>query len=487
MSEGERSVVVRASRFGAAAAIFTYGDGITVRQEARSGDFASYWRIGGTLLFTAPQRNAPLVMVAIGFRNADWEPLLNAQIIAQPQAGTSDRTSMIIGATLALLVLSILVNLAAGLGLRRAEPLWNAAWAACVLGWALMWTQAILLVAPSFAGSPAARVGTACATMAIVAAGAHLLAAAPLLPNWIKGLLRSAMLLVLVSGLGAALCAAAWLPTISMLLNAAVLIATVAVVVASISAWKASPAVRRFAWSFLLPIGTVLWSTFYDQGVTADDPRGMYLVLVACSLQILWLALASTREVFLVRQDRDLARASEAQLAKIAETDPLTGLLNRRGFIRRAEDHLSRGKPVSLVHLDLDHFKTINDVHGHQVGDGVLQAVATILLKSRAIDGSVAGRLGGEEFGLLVKGDAGRGVLLAEHLRLLLANLPIAVEGVSLDVTASFGVAESGGADSWNALYKNADDALYVAKLHGRNLVRSANRMSDLTPSSSAA
>lgn len=471
---GDRVVTLRASRFESATVEFGYADGHFLRQKVHAGDYGTHWRIGGSLHFEAPRRAAPLTSVSLGIEGAHWQELLNAYLGPVPAEDHSDRTSMLVGATLALLLLSVLINVGTGIGLKRAEPVWNAAWAACVLGWALMWTQAILLVAPGLAGTAAARLATAFATTAIFCAGAHLLVAAGSVRRWVRSLLEGSAAFVLVAGWSAAVVPGAWLPAAAAVLNIAVLTATIAVAITCVATWRRSGAVRHFAWSFTVPIAAVLWSTFVDEGITGDDDHGMYMVLVACALQTLWLALAAARQMLMVRRDRDAARQSEAQLAALAETDPLTGLLNRRGFIARAEERFNRRARFALVLLDLDHFKSINDRHGHQAGDDVLRAVATVLNKARGTSAAVAGRLGGEEFGLLVRGDRGRGTILAEQLRLTLANLPIAAGSANLCVTASFGVADVQDGPSWNALYKLADQALYRAKLHGRNTVRCA-------------
>lgn len=124
------------------------------------------------------------------------------------------------------------------------------------------------------------------------------------------------------------------------------------------------------------------------------------------------------------------------------------GLLNRRGFIRRAESLLADRSPIALILLDLDRFKPINDAHGHQAGDEVLKAVAHVLSRARLSKSMPVGRLGGEEFGILMEAHPGRAAVFAEQLRLTLANLPIAAGGLSLSVTASFGVSGADGGRS---------------------------------------
>jgi len=167
----------------------------------------------------------------------------------------------------------------------------------------------------------------------------------------------------------------------------------------------------------------------------------------------------------------------EASLAK-ALTDGLTGLYNRHylgehlgGLARQAE---TEGRPLSVALLDADHFKAVNDTHGHAVGDEVLQEIARRLTRNlRGFD--FVARYGGEEF-LVVMPDSPieAAARVAERLRGAIANVAVPAEGgrVLLQVTASFGVASFGGAgDTVEAMLDRADQALYDAKRSGRNRV----------------
>lgn len=161
-----------------------------------------------------------------------------------------------------------------------------------------------------------------------------------------------------------------------------------------------------------------------------------------------------------------------------ARHDPLTGLLNRRAMGHVLDSEWERwraqGAPFTVITLDLDHFKRINDEHGHGAGDEVLRQVARLLREHlRPVDRCA--RIGGEELQILLPGyeDGGRGRELAEHLCALLARTPVAIEGrIPLAVTASWGVAGPHGGDADMApVLARADRALYAAKHGGRNRV----------------
>lgn len=175
------------------------------------------------------------------------------------------------------------------------------------------------------------------------------------------------------------------------------------------------------------------------------------------------------------RRERDVAKG-------LADHDGLTGLLNRRALIHRLVDEFveahTRARPLSLLFLDLDHFKAINDRHGHLAGDVCLKAVATAI-ESASDAGACAGRYGGEEFLVILPGigqDAAR--VVGEHLRARVEQLQVAFEEQLLHLTASIGVAEVlAGDTSYEALIERADASLYRAKADGRNRVGSCDTM----------
>jgi diguanylate cyclase (GGDEF)-like protein len=173
------------------------------------------------------------------------------------------------------------------------------------------------------------------------------------------------------------------------------------------------------------------------------------------------------------RRQRRIAHLLEAQ----AQTDPLTGLANRRHFMEVADAELARSRryetPLSMLMIDIDHFKEVNDAHGHRAGDRVLQQLArTCREVLREVD--VAGRVGGEEFAILLpETEAEDAYEVAERLRIAVEATEIArEEGVPIRVTVSIGVAAIDGSTNLDTLMSQADDALYDAKHGGRNLVR---------------
>lgn len=167
-----------------------------------------------------------------------------------------------------------------------------------------------------------------------------------------------------------------------------------------------------------------------------------------------------------------------SSLDRLASEDALTGLLNRRAFFARAGEALAGaqalGKPACAVVFDVDHFKAVNDRHGHAIGDATLRALGeTAVALVREQD--VLGRLGGEEFGLVLIGaDLQEAEQVAQRLRVAIAGTAIPTDGPALFVTVSMGVAQARENQSLADLLVLADRMLYDAKHSGRDQVRVA-------------
>ncbi|RZS89612.1 diguanylate cyclase (GGDEF)-like protein [Motilibacter rhizosphaerae] len=180
-----------------------------------------------------------------------------------------------------------------------------------------------------------------------------------------------------------------------------------------------------------------------------------------------------------LREHLDLVERLQAELAEQAEHDPLTGLYNRRRLVTALErdvpETLASGRPVSLVMVDADHFKRINDVHGHVVGDAVLQGIADALADAVRSPDLVA-RFGGEEFVVVLHGCPERTAQRrAEELRERCARVVVTSRsGERVATTVSIGVAaleRECATDAGEALLRSADAALYAAKDQGRDRV----------------
>lgn len=151
--------------------------------------------------------------------------------------------------------------------------------------------------------------------------------------------------------------------------------------------------------------------------------------------------------------------------------DGLTGIPNRKCLSTRLSEHMEGIGPVSVIMMDIDFFKKVNDTYGHQAGDEVLQQFAKILTKTVRPDDFVA-RYGGEEFTVICLSDANNTYRVAERIRVAVENTPMKTCAGLINITSSLGVAERLPKDTQETLLKRADDYLYQAKKNGRNQVK---------------
>jgi diguanylate cyclase (GGDEF)-like protein len=169
---------------------------------------------------------------------------------------------------------------------------------------------------------------------------------------------------------------------------------------------------------------------------------------------------------------------------RLSLTDPLTGAANRRYFLKHLRRELKQvqrsGGRLSLLSLDIDHFKRINDRYGHGAGDEVLQEFVRRINSSVRRETDWCARLGGEEFVIVLGETSGAGAdQVAEAIRVAVAHQPIPTSAGAISVTASIGVADweaaRGPAPTVEVLLKQSDQALYASKSRGRNCVTRAS------------
>jgi diguanylate cyclase (GGDEF)-like protein len=171
-------------------------------------------------------------------------------------------------------------------------------------------------------------------------------------------------------------------------------------------------------------------------------------------------------------------KSANRELSNLTKIDPLTRVNNRRHFDEIGESEVARakrtGRPLSVIMVDIDHFKSVNDTHGHVVGDKCLKLVAKCISQNAARVTDVVARYGGEEFALILpETDESDASTLAERIRIAIQNVALIFDGKTIRMTASLGVSGRVPSqhDTLTSLVKDADRALYRAKANGRNQV----------------
>jgi diguanylate cyclase (GGDEF)-like protein len=210
------------------------------------------------------------------------------------------------------------------------------------------------------------------------------------------------------------------------------------------------------------------------QGLNSDEgPQGR--LFFEGRIQPLSMDYKGERAVVWVARNITSRHALEEKLRRLSETDPLTGLFNRRKLMDRLEERFREftryGEDTALILFDADHFKRINDRYGHATGDDVLKRLGEVCA-AQLRDVDLLCRIGGEEFAaLLPKTDLSGAHWVADRLRLVMEQLTVE-EVQSTEITISVGVSEFASGDaSVEDIIKRADDALYQAKREGRNRV----------------
>lgn len=216
--------------------------------------------------------------------------------------------------------------------------------------------------------------------------------------------------------------------------------------------------------------GASVGKIYWDAPTLSSDVLP-YAILILVSLMIATVTIAR----LLLSKDYQNRELYEGELYLAATTDPLTSIANRRQFLglgrREIQLQIAREKPLSLVVFDLDHFKSVNDEHGHAAGDAALKHF-TELCAEQFRETDIFARLGGEEFGLILPSvNLDKATRMTEQLRDVVSNTPLEFDGKTINLTVSVGIATwTEGADI-DQLLSEADKALYLAKNSGRNTV----------------
>ncbi|AKH42629.1 diguanylate cyclase (GGDEF)-like protein [Altererythrobacter atlanticus] len=479
-AEGGLTLVVQNTRFDRLMVVFNFSDGTVERHQVASGSFGKHAALGAQIMFNAPEREAQIESVTMRVDRLASIDLLRIRLMSLPESNRqSSALSVIIGAALTLLGIGAVYNLFFAIAARRQFAAWQSAWAACMMLWGAIWSQLILFVLPGMAGAPSAQISTAisCFAVTLATTSAVTSLSSDHVPRLLKGGTLALGGAVGLIGIPLAIMRSGPIMVLADVLALVILADLLAVALCIGWAMRSgSREARNFAGAWSMPMLMLAATFLVDTGQMLWGGGSHLLVLCAAAWQTIWISISASSSYAHLRMERDNARKAEAQAHELARRDPLTGLCNRRGFIETVtgmtQRSAGRRKPVALLLIDLDHFKQVNDRHGHDAGDRVLTCVAEILLTWEGPDCAVA-RLGGEEFAMLVSGLKGDALInFADHVRTEIAAYEFGPLLDGAKVTASIGVAERPDAD-FHSLYRLADKALYAAKHNGRDRVES--------------
>lgn len=482
------TLMLHNSRFDRLLVGFAYADGVTRWETIGTGDFGEHWRAGGQIVFSAPHRDAALQGLVLRFDRLASYNLLRMRLMGGDESSLQATVlAMVVGGALMLLLLGAVYNLSLAVALRLQFPAWQGAWATCMVIWGGFWSQLDLLVVPGMAGAPSAQICTVLACLAITLAtfSAVTALASGHVPVTLRRITMALGIGTGVLGLPLGLMREGPIDLWANILGVLTLADLLAVAACLALAWRqGSQEARAFAGAWAVPMAVLASTQMFDTDRLLWGGGAQLMVLLAAAWQSLWLSVAATHRFGRMRLERDRARQAEAQAHELARRDPLTGLPNRRGFLERAEAMVEQarrdGTPLALLLIDVDKFKAINDIHGHEAGDDVLCTLGSRLARWEG-DLCAVARFGGEEFAVAIAGLSGPPLLrFAEQMR---EGIGECYHGPAIGhVTVSIGVADmQSGCDMQN-LYRRADDALYKAKRRGRDCVVLAPSRPATTP-----
>lgn len=482
-------LLIDQTRFDRLYIVVLHKDGTDQAITAGPAELARHWALGGHLRFTIDRPGRDIAAIHVGFDRLRHYPLMRKLRLMSPDAFDllQDKWLLLIGLFIGAVGSCMLYNLFLYARLRYDFQRAYAFWALCILGYGLFWSNAVFLVAPTVAGNWGVRLN-AILLAAACAAGTnfflHFIEHGKL-PPWLIRLGRISAAAMFAGGLVAA--ADPWLP-VQATDRALNLLIILTLAVGALGIGIAAARGSRAVWFFLLgwfpPIFVLLLRLGRNFGIAPQNDVIDMATLAAAAIEAVLLSLANADRFRQLRTERDraaeqerLAIAERELLRNLAETDQLTNLMNRRGFSRRVQAMFDESgtAPVSLLLLDADHFKAINDRYGHNVGDEILARIGAVLTEVCQTHNAVPARLGGEEFGIVVGGLSWPELLaFAEAARHAIAEMPVVdLLGPTSRVTVSVGVAEGASPSerSYERLYVVADRRLYAAKLKGRNRV----------------
>jgi diguanylate cyclase (GGDEF)-like protein len=476
LPEGWR-LLIDQTRFKAMRTIFVYADGRIVEHYFRSGHAEGHWAVGGFLRTDVPARAVPVTEVYLGVeRLVNLATMRKVRVVSEAEfARTQTLWVALASAFAGVVVASLAYTSFLYTGLRHAFLRQYAFWCLAVLAYGLSWSNLIFYVAPALAGSWGVRLN-------LFTAGAATLFAALFLKSFLepRALPRGLQRLLVATGWASLIAAvlaafdqlgAGYAYVADRVLNAIVAFGVVLVIACiTVAARRGSRSVRFYALAWSPTLAAFVLRMLRNFHLIPHADWIDMSLFGATVIETMLLSLAISDRFRKLEAERNSARAERAEFSRLAEIDVLTGIYNRRGFVARAEELIAKAKPVGLILIDADHFKSINDRFGHDSGDQVLAAIGRALAPLSG-PGRVVGRLGGEEFGVVALPAGESLASLAERLRRELGQLSFTFGGKDVRISVSVGVADPGRPASFIELYRSADLALYDAKAGGRDRV----------------
>jgi diguanylate cyclase (GGDEF)-like protein len=466
-----QSLVTHASPFRAIT-IWVVDESGLVRTQRYSSASVHHLIDGPMMVLPLPQTPARPRLVTVRI-DQPWNKTIasEARLDSEPEGSGWDMGVVVaMAAICGMLVVPLLLNFGFYLVLRRPFVLWHIVMVGLMLVGSVIGTGFVHIAADPDAATEIA-INSLCFG-AVAAAGLMFLVTflePDALSPWLRRLMVGCAPLAMAGGVFTALPIEALRPWSALGIYSGISLAIVIIFIGITDAWRRGSKLVSFlmvGWSPVLLVGVYRIGSYLLPN--ARPTESVVIFQLALAAEVLANSLGIVIRFLELRRERDFANARATELEGVAGRDALTGLWNRHSIERRFNDLFCLGYRTMAV-IDLDHFKRINDLHGHAVGDAVLKVVATTLAEDPE---GCAIRMGGEEFLMLLRGP-GSAERAERCRRALSSRIAAAVPGLGHVVTASMGLVEhdlSGTLDvEFAVLYSHCDRLLYEAKRLGRN------------------
>lgn len=437
-------------------------------------DLGRYWTVGTSLVVPLLAENERAERIWLRIDN----PLdRNTAVLANLTTQSADAQQRLVGMVLfalfcGMLVVVVIYSLSLSIALRSSFALWHGLMVLLFLGYTVSASSLLLMALPDLTlwQRSATSYLLLALSMAMVTPFFLSFLEPGVLPRWTARLMAGISLSVAAAGIAFVLLAHEFPFWARPAYHAAFIPLLLGFAVVCPLAWlRGSEVIRLVAVAWSLPVIVAVDRVLRGLNLYIMPTEWDFIFYAAMAWQSVVMAAAITWRIGRIRRERDVARAQEQMLGAMALTDGLTGLPNRRAFDAR---DWREGDFLCVV--DADHFKQVNDRHGHLVGDEVLRVIGAELTRATGTSTEciAAFRLGGEEFAVLVAaGSSEEAALAANRIRLHLSEaVRSAVPELTSPLTLSVGLARI-GSDGVTAAFRAADRALYKAKNSGRDLL----------------
>lgn len=435
------------------------------------------WSLGNNLRFAVPIAGKSVTAIRIGFKDIDAPSMVRTvkAMDKMDHALFLQDWTVLIAIVMGVLFAAFTYNVFLLSWLHIPFQRWYVVWVAAALAYLLIWSGKILQFFPFLAGPASARTAFLLVGLLVVSGASFFFALIEKgkLPQRLIDIGQVAGILVAVTSVVASFDTVFAAAYTDRMFNLAMIIVTALLAVGCVQAVLRR---SRAVWFYLigwLPALVLLGARILrNLGFLPQDDGVDQAGFVAMAWEALLLSLAIADRFRQLRQEADATDKERRVLLKAATTDPLTGLGNRALFQNLLERSHGNGDGVDIVAVDIDFLKQTNDMAGHDAGDALIIAVSERLAAAAGPNAIIA-RIGGDEFVIVLEGDARARLPAIRQMIALSAGVPLRHAGYDLTISICAGHASDDGSSSLQAVHKLADMALYRAKAAGRGCWRS--------------